>query len=83
MLPYRSIEYSSDCDETFTSCWKYAGGGFGNLRKLKIILAEVSCVALHSDLGDIWHTWLQNKRKIIICMTIPLYHPYYLGYPVF
>ena len=45
-----------DCDETFTSCWIHARGGFGNLRKLEIVLAAVSCVALHSDLDEILHT---------------------------
>ena len=35
MLPYRIIQHSSDCDERFTSCWKHARGGFGNLKKFK------------------------------------------------
>ena len=63
MLTYRSIQQSSDCDETFTGCWKHARGGFGNLRKLKIVLAGVSCVALHFDLDDILHTWTSKQEK--------------------
>ena len=26
---------------------------------------------------------LRNKRKVVVCMTIPLSHPYYLAYLVF
>ena len=57
MLPYSSTQHLSDRDETFTSCWIHARGGFGNLRKLEIVLAAVSSIALHSDLDDISHTW--------------------------
>ena len=58
MLPYQehTVQRSSNCDETFTSCWIHGRGGFGNLRKLKTVLAAVSCVALHSDLDEILHT---------------------------
>ena len=56
MLPYRSTQRSSDCDETFTSCWERARGGFGNKKKLKIVLAGTSGVALHSELDQILHT---------------------------
>ena len=63
MLSYRRIHHSFYCDETLTSCWKRARGDFGNLRKLKIVLAGVSCVALHSDLDDILHTWPSKQEK--------------------
>ena len=52
-VPYRSTHHSSDCDETFRSCCKHACSGFGNL---KIVLAGVFVVALHSDLDEILHT---------------------------
>ena len=55
MLPYRSTHHSSDCNETFTSCCKHARGGFGNVKKFKIVLAGVPGVALHSDLDEILH----------------------------
>ena len=55
MLPYKSTQRSSDCDETFNSCCKDARGGLRNLKKLKIVLAEVPGVDLHSDIEEILH----------------------------
>ena len=49
-----NVLVSSDCNEFFTSC-KHAHGGFGNSKNLKIALAGVSSVALHSDLCEILH----------------------------
>ena len=48
-FPHKSTHRSSDCDETFTSCCKHARDGFEN-KKIKIVLAIVLGVALHSDL---------------------------------
>ena len=45
-FPYRGIHRLSDCDETFTSYWKHARDGFGNLKNVKIVLAGVPGVAL-------------------------------------
>ena len=42
MLPYRSTYRSPDCDDTPRSCCKHARGGFGNLKKLKIVQLEYS-----------------------------------------
>ena len=44
--PTRSTRYSSDCDDTFTSCCKHACGSFGNIKNLEILLAGVPGVAL-------------------------------------
>ena len=74
---------SSDCDDTFTSCCTHARGGFGNLRKLKTVLAAVSCVALHSDLDEILHIWPSkqeiNHSRGARCCTLPtgahIFHP--------
>ena len=57
MFPYVPILIRSpDCDETFTSC-KQTRGGFGNFKKkLKIALAGVTGVAVHSDLDEILHS---------------------------
>ena len=54
-VPYRNTRRSYDWDETFTSCYKHAHGGFGNLKILKIELAGVSGVAQQSDLEEILH----------------------------
>ena len=45
-VPYRNTHRSSDWNETFTSSFERVRAGFGNLKKLKFVLAGVSGVAL-------------------------------------
>ena len=57
-VPYRSTHHSSDCYETFTSCSKHALSGFGNLKKLKTVLAGVPCVLIPGE-----HTFHPIAKK--------------------
>ena len=70
-VPYRSTHRSSDCDESFTSCYKHSRGGFGNLKNLKIVLAGVPGVAL-SQQGHAPFIRLRLSEIVVNMLTVGL-----------
>ena len=65
-FPYKSTRRSSDCDETVRNCCKHARGGFGNLKKLKIVLAGVSGVALSLQEHTFFIRLRCNFQKLLL-----------------